>query len=404
MTQARPPRRLGSRPALDGLRALAVMLVIGIHVGLLSAGYIGVDVFLPLSGFLITVLLCEEWDRRGTISLRRFYERRAGRLLPALVLLVGAFSAVTVALRPFDDKLPLQTLDASTLLFANNWVSSLAPAHGSLLGALSPTWTLAQEVQFYLLWPPMLWLLLRRGTPARAVIVLVGAAIAVLIGTGTLLAHLDPNYNSYTSPFERSAELLFGAVAAIAWRERLVPAMLRRRPMGWLLAGGIGYLVAAGKPSTPLWYLTAAALSALLVIHLVDTDRPGLDTRRRGLDPDRPGLLRCVLSARPLAYVGRISYGIYLFHVPIYYLLWRYAPAGRPAVYWPVVTAISILVAAASWELVESPIRRAVRRGLLRPAPVPAPAPRLPFRPAPAPAALPLRPAPAPAASAASGR
>jgi peptidoglycan/LPS O-acetylase OafA/YrhL len=94
------PRRLGRRPALDGLRALAVMLVVGIHVGLLAAGYVGVDVFLPLSGFLITALVYEEWERTGGISLRRFYERRVRRLLPALVLLLAGATRRALRVSP----------------------------------------------------------------------------------------------------------------------------------------------------------------------------------------------------------------------------------------------------------------------------------------------------------------
>lgn len=345
---AQTPPRLGRRPALDGMRGLAVMLVIGIHVGLLTAGFVGVDVFLPLSGFLITVLLYEERERTGRISLQRFFGRRARRLLPALAVLAGGFSLVMLLLHPFNLPWPLGRLMASTVLFANNWVCTFVPAHGHVLSALSPTWTLAQEGQFYLLWPPILWLLMRRGVRPRVVLALVAAAIAASLGAGVLLNHLIPIYNPYTSPFSRGAELLFGAAAALAWRERLVPALLRHPLTGWALAGGLVALVATARPALPAWYLTAAALSALLIVHL--------------LDGSPATALGHVLAWRPLVYTGRISYGIYLFHVPVYYLLWTYLPVASPAEYWALVLTVTLGVASASWRLVESPILRAGRR------------------------------------------
>ena len=96
------PRRLGYRPVLDGVRGAAVLLVMLMHTGVLANGYVGVDIFFGLSGFLITTLLCEEWERTGQLSFRRFYERRARRLLPALLLVVGIFAAFYLAAAPFS--------------------------------------------------------------------------------------------------------------------------------------------------------------------------------------------------------------------------------------------------------------------------------------------------------------
>src|SRR5437879_173750 len=107
--------RLGRRPALDGLRGVAVLLVMAAHTGLLSNGYVGVDIFFALSGFLITSLLYDEFERTGRISFRRFYGRRARRLLPALVIVVAAFVCVVVALDPFPNLWPLGRLILSTL-------------------------------------------------------------------------------------------------------------------------------------------------------------------------------------------------------------------------------------------------------------------------------------------------
>jgi peptidoglycan/LPS O-acetylase OafA/YrhL len=356
------PQRLGRRPALDGLRALAVTLVIGLHVGLLGAGYVGVDVFLPLSGFLITVLVYEEWERNGGISLRRFYARRVRRLLPALVLLLAAYVLVMIVLDPFHGQWSTGRLLATTLLFVNNWVTTLAPGHGAVLGPLSPTWTLAQEGQFYLLWPPVLLGLLRLRRHPRTVLALLAVAIVAVLIADPLAERVYAGYNAYTSPLDRSAELLFGCAAAIVWRERFVPHPLRSRVTGWTLLAGLVFIVATGKPSVPAWYLTAGVLSALLIINLLSVRGPERAQSPGG--PPRsaaPSLLGLLLAWRPLAYTGRISYGIYLFHVPIYYLIWTYAPIQPTYLYWPVVFAGSCAVAALSWTLVESPILRRSR-------------------------------------------
>jgi peptidoglycan/LPS O-acetylase OafA/YrhL len=321
---------------------MAVILVIADHVGLLVGGYLGVDVFLPLSGFLITALLYEEWDRTATISLRRFLARRAQRLLPALTMLVAGFGVLMVLLDPFPGLWSLGRLSATTLLFANNWVATLAPRHASVLGALSPTWTLAQEGQFYLLWPPMLYLLLCHRSSPRTVLTALGGAIAVLLVLSPLCAHADPSFNIYTSPFDRGAELLLGAGAAIVWRERWVPRPLPASLVGWLVVGALAFVVLHVSGSEPGWYMTAAVLATLLILQLMSA---------RG----EPGLLARALGCRPLAATGRVSYGIYLFHVPIYYLLWAYLPLGSPARYFPVVLGLSIAAAALSWKLVEAP-------------------------------------------------
>jgi peptidoglycan/LPS O-acetylase OafA/YrhL len=347
---------------LDGLRGVAVMLVIAIHVGLLAAGYIGVDVFLPLSGFLITVLLYEEWGRTGEISLRDFYARRVRRLLPALLLLVGGYVLVMVVLHPFHGQWPTGKLTVTTLLLVNNWATTLAPRHGEVLGALSPTWTLAEEGQFYLLWPPVLWTLLHLGLRPRAILALLALATVALLAGDPIVQHAYVNYNPYSSPLNRGAELLLGSAAAIVWRERLVPPPLRWPITGWILIGGLAFVVASAKPSIPRWYLTAAALSALLVVNLLSQAESTRDPPARPWTPAAVrNLLGRSLSWRPLAYTGKISYGIYLFHLPIYYLVLTYAPVGSRYLYWPIVFGLSVLAASASWRLVESSVTRSSR-------------------------------------------
>src|ERR1700761_3402584 len=117
------PRRLGRRPVLDGMRGIAILLVMLTHTSVLPNGYVGVDLFFALSGFLITTLLYEEWDRHGRISLTRFYGRRARRLLPALgVLLVIALTVDHICYRMTG--WPLGKKELLSALFVNNWVAA----------------------------------------------------------------------------------------------------------------------------------------------------------------------------------------------------------------------------------------------------------------------------------------
>ena len=186
-TKGESPRRLGRRPVLDGLRGIAILLVMLTHTGVLPNGYVGVDLFFALSGFLITTLLYEEWDRDGCISLRRFYGRRARRLLPALALLIAVALIVDMLCYPMTGW-PFAEKALTSLLFVNNWLA--ATGHAGDLGSLNPTWSLAQEEQFYLVWPLALLLLLRLRARPQLVAALLLIAIGLLVaaapmGTGT---------------------------------------------------------------------------------------------------------------------------------------------------------------------------------------------------------------------------
>jgi peptidoglycan/LPS O-acetylase OafA/YrhL len=258
-----------------------------------------------------------------------------------------AFALVVLVLDPFPGMWPLRRLEAGSLLCLNNWVTAIAPGHGHVLGPLSPTWTLAEEVQFYLLWPAALWGLLRVRARPRTVLLLLAIVIVALVGGGTMARHAIANYNAYTSPIDRGAELLLGAAAAIAWRERLMPRMLDSPIAGLLGAAGLVLLVATAAPPVRSSYLPAAALTALLIVNLLGGD-------------DR--LLDRALRWRPLRYAGRISYGIYLYHLPIYWLVWTYLPGRSPLFYAPIVLAVSVIAATASWRLIEAPVVRGVRQ------------------------------------------
>jgi peptidoglycan/LPS O-acetylase OafA/YrhL len=350
---------------LDGVRGLAVLLVIAVHVGLLESGDIGVDVFFPLSGFLITALLYEEWERHGALLLRRFYARRARRLLPALTLLVAAFAVLSPLVATFSAATPMGTLLGSTLLFANNWVAALSPVHGRALGPLSPTWSLAQEGQFYLLWPAVLAILLRWRRQAPFVLGVLGVSILVLVAAVPLVRHAYPVYGAYTSPLDRSAELLLGSAAAILWRERLLPPLFGRPITAWAALAGLAFVLAGTATPQRTTYLAAAALATLLIVSLLTDRHPESVSARswRRVADRAGGALSAALSSPPLRFTGKVSYGIYLYHLPIYYLVLNYAPGRSHFFYGAVVLAASLLAAACSWKSLESPINHSITPG-----------------------------------------
>ena len=348
-------RTLEYQPALDGVRAVAVTLVVLFHLGLpwMPGGYLGVSVFFTLSGYLITSLLLAEFGGVGSVSLRRFYARRARRLLPASLMVL---LAVVVARWTGEFSLVpgLRADLIGALLQVFNWVQLAgSSSYGALFGQsaaftspLEHYWSLAIEEQFYLLWPITLvaicrWSQRRGGTVVRPVVALLVlfAAAAPLIG---LIWGPDAAY--WSTP-ARLPELLVGATAA-AWlrARRSVPGWWR-----WLVPVAIiGIVVcsavfpSSGGPAFTGWLTPFAVLSAALVV--------GLQV---------PGPFQRLLSVRPLVWVGKVSYGLYLVHWPVFVLLrqhgWDTASWGGAAV----ALAITIAITTGSFLLLERPVRSA---------------------------------------------
>jgi peptidoglycan/LPS O-acetylase OafA/YrhL len=351
------PRRLGRRPVLDGLRGIAVLLVISEHAGLVKNGFMGVDVFFVLSGFLITTLLCEEWERFGHISIRSFYIRRARRLLPGIGLM--AILAVGIDLLAYQlTGWGLGLKLASTLGFANNWVATLSLDHGRALGAINPTWSLAQEEQFYLLWPIALIVLLKLGVkPVQILAMLVALTAALLLCEPTIAAHLA-GYDPYYSPVDRAAELLLGCAGSILWRHRIVwlpeaatdgqrlsaPVALM---VDLILAGltfAFAWLYLEVNPVDPRWvFLGAAAVALPCLLLLVQVPR---------------SLLGRLMSLAPLCVIGRLSYCLYLIHLLVRNVLLHYFPGiVNPWEVAGLTVSVSLVTAAFSYRYIETPIR-----------------------------------------------
>ena len=348
---------------LDGLRGIAVLLVILSHTNVVHNGYIGVDLFFALSGFLITSLLYEEWEGSGRVSLRGFYERRARRLLPALVLAVVVFFLLVSFIQPAPGWSPI-TKVLTSLLFINNWIAGLG--HSTSLSGMSPTWSLAEEEQFYLLWPLVLLFLLRHKVPPLVVVGLLLAWSAALVEIGAHMRQLIPLYSYYYSPLDRGAELLFGCAGAVVWRNRLVPsvgdlslltdrfrtALVRHRQ---LIRGVVALvpiavftwlLLFAQINDQRVIYLSAGALSVAVIVLLVEAPR-SLPAR--------------VLGCRPLRLVGRVSYCVYLTHLLLRNAIQHYVPGQTKYFYFATTTIASLMLATISWRLVESKVIAAGR-------------------------------------------
>jgi peptidoglycan/LPS O-acetylase OafA/YrhL len=327
--------RLGHVPALDALRGIAILLVLAVHTGddleALPGGALGVDLFFVLSGFLITALLLTEWDRHERISFRGFYRRRALRLLPALVAMLAVYLTVSaVASDAFGTNLTWS-------LYSLFYVVNVAAVHEGGIDAdgLRHMWTLAQEEQFYLVWPLALFAALRIGVRARGLVLLLAALAAGLIAwrTAAWLEGATPGYLFY-APETRSDGLVLGCLAGVAFAFGLV----RRVPH--LLATAM--IVPACFAIATLDFQTPGLASVLLAVFCVAATVVLLACV---LEPD--WWFARLVDRAWLRGLGRISYGVYLWHLPVY-----------AAVGWKVGLPLTLAVALASYRFVELPFLR----------------------------------------------
>jgi peptidoglycan/LPS O-acetylase OafA/YrhL len=363
------PRRplLGRSLALDGLRGFALIWVVTYHftssAGPFPGGWVGLDVFFVLSGFLITAMLLDEVRVHGRVSLPKFYARRAFRLLPALFTMLAVWVAVLLAFHdttwiaatpggrgtgdPVDVGPALKQVGI-VLAYGVNWVYAL----GSGSAPLAHLWSLAVEEQFYVVWPFVLLLLLRLPAARRSWPVLALAAVSATLpylywdgGAG--------NDRIYFGTDTRAVGMLMGAVAALAWH--------RRRSRGQDMPGGTArgwlgmslvllFLFTVGN--IPLKFLAGPTIMALAAMQVV----PYL------VEHPHSAMAR-FYNHRVLVWLGQRSYAVYLWH----YLWATWLHPLHPAVHIPLGVAASLLCAHLSWQLVEAPALRYARR--FRPGP-----------------------------------
>jgi peptidoglycan/LPS O-acetylase OafA/YrhL len=338
------------RPDIDGLRALAVIAVILFHSGIpgFDGGYVGVDVFFVISGYLITQLLEESRDESARRTLATFYVRRMRRILPALLATCLVTAIVAVALFTPDELVNVGKYLAATPVLLSNvatWTERsgyFAPDVRQL--PLSHLWSISVEEQFYLIYPLLLIAITRYRLPyrRRTLVVLASVSLALCVW----LSHYKPVANYFFAP-TRAWELLLGATLAIGGTPRLGHHIATE---GLAVASllGIAMVVHLYTAETP-YPGTATILPCLATAALLAT----------GSSP-RPALVNRMLSWPPLVFVGLISYSLYLWHQPLlafvnYYRIAPLTPAATA-----VLLAATLLVAAASWRLIEQPVRARV--------------------------------------------
>jgi peptidoglycan/LPS O-acetylase OafA/YrhL len=340
---------------IQGLRAVAVLMVVAFHAGLpVPGGFVGVDVFFVISGFVITTMLRREWEANGRIRFGAFYLRRFKRLTPALALMVATTAILSsLVLSPLGaQQTGAETGIGAMLLSANRVIAGATGAYFDAPAETNPllnTWSLSVEEQFYLAFPAILvagWLLARRFERfghASAVIVGLTAAVSFVLAD---LGSNVPNSNwllGFYSPVTRAWEFALGALLAVCSARLAIRSRVVVLAVGLLGAGLLGaslWLVTDSTPFPGAWTLLPV-LGTVVLIHV------GTHT---------PNVVTWALATRPLTRIGDCSYSVYLWHWPFIVfaaLLW---PEASHA---PLAAAIvSLGPALASYRWVEQPFRK----------------------------------------------
>ena len=353
--------RLGYIPALDGVRALAVAAVLVYHgeLGWFSGGFLGVDVFFVLSGYLITSVLLDAWRRSGgRLGLGRFYVHRARRLLPALLAMITVTCAYVVLFLP-DEASKLRGGVVASFGYVTNWYLILhQQSYFSSLGRppmLQHLWSLAIEEQFYLLWPLLLGIALKFWRPSRvklAITIFAAAALSALLMAALYRAGGDPSRVYYGTDTHSSGLLIGAGMAVLLPPWQLRGSLGKRAPLALDVLGLTGLLLLVwsfanvSEFDTTLYrggYLVFACVAALVVLVAA---HPATTVTSR------------LLATRPMVWIGKRSYGIYLWHWPVYMVT-------RPGLDIPLTgiplfvlrVAITVALAAASYRFLEVPIR-----------------------------------------------
>jgi peptidoglycan/LPS O-acetylase OafA/YrhL len=347
---------------LDGLRAIAIGLVFAEHFGGFLPGTLGVDVFFVLSGYLITGLLVAEHDRNGRVSFRSFYRRRALRLMPAYVAMIGATVLAAGTLGGDESGSLVRQGVVRSLTYTSNIATAMHRWDAETPRLWEFTWSLAAEEQFYLLWPLLLVLGLRlaRSPRARALLAIAPCAafVASMIWSYHLVAEHAPVMRIAVAPDTRSSALLLGCAVAL-WQSALGPrrvAYWSTRLARW---GGIALAVVVlvrfprNDAYSQARLSPVMAIATALVIVAVTTPT---------IAPRRTPLSARALSLRPMAFLGTLSYSLYLYNVLALLLFefaeqqgWiRVAHGLRPVVAGLMALALALL----SYRWVERPFLR----------------------------------------------
>ena len=363
LDRGRAAGEMGYLPGLDGLRALAIIGVLLYHAGIdwLPGGFLGVDVFFVISGFLITSLILEEYDRSGRIDFKRFYLGRARRLLPAVVVLLIVVGIAVLFV--YQDALSAFRQDAlATIFYVNNWWYVLVDqSYFESMGRpplLKHLWSLSVEEQFYLLWPVVALLLVRSGGRplVRRIALLLAVAstvwMAVIAIRNGYPVDADPS-RAYFGTDSHSMGLLVGAALATVWRPGRLSTHIPRGTQVIVTGTGIvalavvvAFYLFVGEFTPWLYRGGFLALAFFTTVLIAAVTHPA-------------SVLGPALGVGVLRYLGRRSYGIYLWHWPIF-MVTRPGidvPWSEPVAF-AARLALTLGIAELSYRLVEMPIRR----------------------------------------------
>ncbi|MEW6306605.1 MAG: acyltransferase [Verrucomicrobiota bacterium] len=345
--------RLGYRPSLDGLRGVAILCVLAVNslLPFFPGGFLGVDIFFVLSGFLITTLLMEEWDRSGAINLKYFYARRALRLLPALFLLLTAACLYGLLFQSREMAAVTWRESLWVLFYFANWMLTIEHE----VGSLDHAWSLSVEEQFYVLWPIALLMLLRLGVSRDRILMLLGLLIVAAAIWRAFLWHNGAHYlRLYYGSDTRADALLIGCFTGLLFSWNRLPrseiglaisralaavGVLFLLYIGVLVPHDAGFLYAGG------FTLIAFAAAVLLV---------------QALGP-QPNAASQFLANPMLVWIGCISYSLYLWHYPIFHALRleRFESLGwNPFLVHTIRFAAVFAAAGASYYFIERPFLR----------------------------------------------
>lgn len=343
--------QLAYAPALDGLRGIAILAVMLFHAEILwfKGGFIGVDIFFILSGFLITSLLVQEFDKAGTINLKNFYMRRILRLVPALILLLAVYCLIVFSFLS-EESATKHYIDAFiSLFYLSNWARAFNFHPPDFLGH---TWSLSIEEQFYILWPITLSKLLQFKKNRWQVLLF---TFLIALSAWVLRCYLALNEASlqrlYNGLDTRADSLMAGCVLGTLLSSSLLSAQIKQALSKWVpccsffSAVLLLFLFYEGDwQNLKMYYFYFIAIEILVVIVILD------------IFINKESLVGKILSVKALVWIGSISYGLYLWHYPVYRIL--FTLGFKQEMVATIGTLLTFLVAICSYYFLEQPIRK----------------------------------------------
>lgn len=343
-------KSFGYEPSLDGVRAIAVFLVMAQHLGYVHAGGLGVDIFFVLSGYLITAILVSEFSVTNEISLKKFYARRALRILPALILLLIVINVAVTALETSAQASRVRWDSLGALFYIANWLR----AFGHDIGILGNLWSLSIEEQFYLIWPLALLFLLSRKFSAKRITIMVAVAIVLVNIDRIYLYQGVESFNRiYNGLDTRADALLVGCGLGLAGYQFL--SSRSWAILGSLGAAFVGYVLFFAYPvpgsfQVPFGLTIGGTLFAV-----------GVALFLAGLLANAAGFPAKLLRLAPLVWAGRLSYGLYLWHFFVFTLIAGWLRGYQPWII-PAQISATFLIATISYYFLERPCLKLKRK------------------------------------------